>query len=1072
MDGAPTASIRAVLFTDVVGSTELRTALGELAADVLRRHHDELLGAVVVAHAGRVLRWTGDGLKAEFPLASAAVSAAIDMQRAVAKYSRSAAAVAPFQIRIGVSAGEVSDDDGDLHGVAVIEGARLEALAAPGEILATDLVARLGRRRVDAGFEEVGPRVLKGLDDPVQVVRVVDLGADGAAPPVPMALTLDRRFPLVGRAEPLAILTHRWQQACAGTTSTVLLAGHPGIGKSRLIAQMADAAHAGGALVLAGICDSELSRPYQPFAMAFGEVQALDEELSEAVTRGLGPLAPLFPSRRAGRSDDAGAAARFELFDAVVDLVERLSAEQPVVLVLEDLQWATAPTVQLLRHLVREAKTARVLVLGSYRVDEVGPAHPMSDVLAEVHASAVASRIDLRALDVDDVSLLVLARVPNAPEVNVQSFARRVRDESGGNPFFVCELLHHLGTTGELERLIGSADVDRLPIPDSVRDVVGQRLARLAPETGNVLASAATIGMSFDLELLAALVDQPAETVLGVLEDVARVALVQESAAGRFSFAHAILRSTLLDSMTATRRSLLHRRVAECIELLRPSDHDELAHHWQLAGNESRANERLELAARRDLEALAYESAAERYQSLVEYYGRAPDQYAALARSWLGLGLARRALGMPDYLPAVIEAGRLARRLRDADLIADAALASIWPGTFFITAGVTDAGLVELTEDALESIADDDPRRARLLATLASHLTFHADRGRRAAVIDAAHTHARGDGDPALTGTVLVAEYLALWDPTTFDRRGEIAKELARAARASGDAELAFFAGFFAAIGAVERGDVVAARRHLAGLDEPVRLARNFYLGFLAERLSTSLDILCGRADVQVAIDALAERYAGTHADTVGTWSVQTGGVAWQRGGLGALVPTVRELIGQGSVSNWLAAYGLAMFHAGDRDGAMTVLDGFVEPTLDYFWLTTMQAYAELAVALDRRDMASQLFASLMPHRGQLGVTASGSLCLGLVSTSLGELALATGDHLLAHELLVEARQAADAMGAPFEATKTRRLLAAALDAAGETEAAAVARAEALALADRHGFDGERRHLEAAPAVE
>ncbi|MDO9176208.1 MAG: hypothetical protein Q7V62_15480, partial [Actinomycetota bacterium] len=219
-------------------------------------------------------------------------------------------------------------------------------------------------------------------------------------------------------------------------------------------------------------------------------------------------------------------------------------------------------------------------------------------------------------------------------------------------------------------------------------------------------------------------------------------------------------------------------------------------------------------------------------------------------------------------------------------------------------------------------------------------------------------------------------------------------------------------------------------------------------------------------------IDALAERYAGTHADTIGTWSVQTGGVAWQRGGLGALVPTVRDLIGQGSVSNWLAAYGLAMFHAGDRDGAMEVLDGFVEPTLDYFWLTTMQAYAELAVALDRRDMASHLFASLMPHRGQLGVTASGSLCLGLVSTSLGELALATGDHPLAHELLVEARQTADAMGAPFESTKTRRLLAAALDAAGEAEEAAVARAEALALADRHGFDGERRHLEAALAME
>src|SRR5689334_16550938 len=125
MDRPPPAGIRGILFTDVVGSTALRTELGERRADALRRDHDEMLGPIVGEHDGVVLRWTGDGLKAEFPTASAAVAAAIAMQRAVARYARSADAVAAFRIRIGVAVGEVTSEDGDAHGVAVIEAARL-----------------------------------------------------------------------------------------------------------------------------------------------------------------------------------------------------------------------------------------------------------------------------------------------------------------------------------------------------------------------------------------------------------------------------------------------------------------------------------------------------------------------------------------------------------------------------------------------------------------------------------------------------------------------------------------------------------------------------------------------------------------------------------------------------------------------------------------------------------------------------------------------------------------------------------------------------------------------------------
>lgn len=155
---------RAIVLTDTVDSTAMRTRLGDRLADDLRRVHDDLIHGAVAAHGGTVLRSTGDGVKAAFATASAAVAAATDMQRAVAAYARRHDAIAELRIRIGISVGEVVHEDGDDHGVAVIEAARLEALAAPGEILATDLVGRLGARRARATFEPVGAHQLKGLD--------------------------------------------------------------------------------------------------------------------------------------------------------------------------------------------------------------------------------------------------------------------------------------------------------------------------------------------------------------------------------------------------------------------------------------------------------------------------------------------------------------------------------------------------------------------------------------------------------------------------------------------------------------------------------------------------------------------------------------------------------------------------------------------------------------------------------------------------------------------------------------------------------------------------------------------
>jgi class 3 adenylate cyclase/tetratricopeptide (TPR) repeat protein len=1039
MDRRGDARLKALLFTDMVGSTELRTRLGEARADDLRRDHDQLLADIVGRHEGEVLRWTGDGVKASFASASAAVAAAVDLQRAVRRYSLGAGAVAAFEVRAGIAVGEVTLEDDDEHGVAVIEGARLEALAAPGEILATDLVARLGHRRVDATFEEVGVRVLKGLDQPVSVVRVISTADEGGRA-LPRTLVSDHRFPLVGRTEELGAARRRCAEVVGGARATVLVTGPPGLGKSRFVAQVAADAHDAGATVLAGVCDSDLAVPYQPFAIAFSDAADADDELAAAIAGGTGPLGPLFPARRAGRLDDPGAAARIELFDAVVSLVGRLASDQPLVLVLEDLHWAAPATIQLLRHLVLHGDGARVLLLASYRSEEIGPAHPLQALLAEVATHPDVTRVELEGLREVDVAELVAARVPDAPDApgdGLDAFARRIHAESAGSPFFVCELLHHLASTGELAALIAGGGAERLPIPDSVRDVVASRLGRLSDEQRRLLTIAATIGLAFDLELLAAAVGSDADAVLEDLEDIERVALVNELDAGRFTFTHAIVRATLLEQQSATRAARSHRSVAESIVALDRADFDELAHHWRLAGDEDRAIAHLEQAARRDLEALAYETAIERFEAVLDHHRRAPtSEPAAIGRAVLGIGLGRRALGELSYLPSIEEAGRIGRKLRDPDLVIDAAVASIWPGNFFITAGETRAELVELNEDALALVAPDDPRRIRVLTALAGHLSFDEDRPRRSALLAEAQHLAREIGDPELVGSTYIAEFIALWDPSTLERRVVLVRDLARLARASEDAELGFFAGFLAAVVDAERGDLARARAGLAHLVGTVATTQNFYFAFLVERLQVSIAIFLGGTDVQEQVNDLFARYDGTHADTAGTWAIQTGGLLFQQGVLGTLTDQLRAEVGRRPAPNMRAAYGLALLENGEPDAAAEVLDAFVDPPLNYFWLTTMQVLAELAAGLGRTERARAIADRLEPYVDQLGITASGSYCYGLVSTTLGIVARATGDHARADALLSASLARAEAMGATFEASRARQHLEAGTPAA------------------------------------
>ena len=391
-----------VVFTDLVGSTELRSRLGEDAAEEVRRNHDRLIAGAIEANRGRLVKNLGDGMMATFTGASDALTAAVAIQQALDRHNRSGSSDVPLEVRIGVSAGDVAFEEADCFGTPVIEAARLCAAAGGGKILVTDVVRVLAGTGGGHQLAPAGALDLKGLPAPVPACEVAWEPLPQSSLPMPALLTDVGRI-FVGRDREFERLGQLWKEAAAGERRVALLAGEPGVGKTRLAAELAGRVHDGGATVLAGRCDEDLGVPYQPFVEAlrhFGE-HCLEEKLGPGLGRYAGDLIRLVPEIEQRvpdvppplRSDPE--TERYRLFDAAAAWLAAVSAEEPLLLVLDDLQWAAKPTLLLLRHVVRSPEARRVLVLGIYRDTELGHDHPLVEVLADLRRQGGVERLSL-----------------------------------------------------------------------------------------------------------------------------------------------------------------------------------------------------------------------------------------------------------------------------------------------------------------------------------------------------------------------------------------------------------------------------------------------------------------------------------------------------------------------------------------------------------------------------------------------------------------------------------------------------------------------------------------------------
>ena len=455
-------------------------------------------------------------------------------------------------------------------------------------------------------------------------------------------------------------------------------------------------------------------------------------ELRAAVGAGADDVARIVPDRvleevEAPPEMDP-AAATFRLLDSVTRFLKSAAAEQPLVVLLDDLHAADPSSLALLDFLVREMSEARLLVVGTYRDVEVGPEHPLSRVLADVLHRPITRRLALRGLAPEEVRALVESVAGVAPS-NAALIA--LSRQTDGNPFFVGEIVRLLLSEDSTARLTTERP-GTLVVPVGVRSVIGRRLDALPAGSRDLLAVAAVLGRSFAVPPLARAAGHGSEDVLALLEPALSARLVSEipETLLEFRFAHALIRDVLYVGLPLTRRLALHRAVGEALEAIHGLDTEpvaaELAYHFGCAAAAGVADKAVAYACRaaeRAISRLAFGEAVHHYQRALEVQAlqgepaerQRCELLVALAGAQHDAGEAREAAATSE------QAGALARSLGDPQLVLRAALAS---GSWWDTSA--PFAEAKLLEEALADTRGESSLRALGLARFGASLHWRA----------------------------------------------------------------------------------------------------------------------------------------------------------------------------------------------------------------------------------------------------------------------------------------------------------------------------------------------------------
>lgn len=831
---------------------------------------------------------------------------------------------------------------------------------------------------------------------------------------------------LIGREDELKTLRGLIDRALAGNAQFVTISGDQGSGKSRLAEEARVYAQLRGCQVLTGRCYEQEGAPdYWPWVQIIRTyVHSRDaDELSLEMGTGASDIVQLAPELRDRLKDLPSTPpldpmqAQFRLCDSVSSFMKNASTREPLILILDDLQWADRRSLMLLQFLVREMKGSRLVVVGTYAETELERHHPLSQTLAEIWRDTTHERIRLDGLSVEEVATFISSVTQQEPGAVELQLARLLYDRTDGNPFFLQEVVRHLFDTGKLYSednrwRFKEVDPNDIEIGEGIREFVRRRLSKLSPEIQELLQIAAVVGAEFNLELLERITGSPADELLELLDQAVASQVLRElsGSVGRYRFTQGVTREVLYEDLGAKERIRLHGGIGEALESA-PSGVEsrlaELARHFSLAavgGHVEKAISYARRAAQQAEESFAYDEAAGHYARALDAIRTLDRSEAEAAELMIVMAEAMWRAGDTSEAQATFkQVADIARALGNAELFAKATLGYGCGLGGFGYAGRADDILIGLLEEANISLGNENTHlKVKVLARFATELYFTDYVESREAYSREALEMAERLGDPNLRLLALSARVWSAWGiDFDLDERIRLAQEMVELARAVGDREMELRARHSLIGALLEKGDITGVDQQMFVADGLVSELRMPIYAWIIESLRAMRALLAGRLEegMEDAQKAYGIGSHGQEAIAAVHLAVQSYFYFWATGRLDEFEGQIREFATR-DPSNVTYRAGLAFVYAelGREGEARTIFEAiadmeFVDIPRDGNWLATMWLLGFTAVRLRDLVRAERIYELMLPFAGRTATAVAGAVEVGSIDTVLGALA-------------------------------------------------------------------------------
>jgi DNA-binding CsgD family transcriptional regulator len=854
----------------------------------------------------------------------------------------------------------------------------------------------------------------------------------------------------VGRHHEIEALCTALDAACAGGGRLVLLAGEPGIGKTRTALELTAHATDLDARIVWGRCHEEAGAPpYWPWvqilrAMASARDKA---ELRADLDSGASDIADIVPEIRARLPDlDPPASlsdpseTRFRLFGSITRFLINTSRRQSLVLVLDDLHWADVPSLRLLEFLAQEMADSRLMVIGTYRETELSRRHRLSDTLGALARVRHVVRLHLSGLNADDVRRFVATAAGMVPPASLTS---AIHNQTEGNPLFVREVVRFLAQEGHFSGAAASTSAPAIRLPEGVRDVIGRRLNLMSLACNEILAIAAVIGREFTLDVLVRS-SQPRteETVLEALDEALAACIVEETGPGLYQFTHALVRITLYDELRTGQRRRLHHAVGEAIETVHRRDAKsvlaDLAHHFRATGlgaDVERAVDYTTRAGQSADAALAFEDAINHFQNALDMLDTmSADDPERRCHLLVLLGDAqRKANDFPHALETLRAAADIARSRHMSVVLAEAAY--IYADITWRDTAHMDARSGPFLEEALNGLPETEAvLRVRLMGALARDRLHIGRVDESRALSTQAITMARGLGDPAALATSMAGLSDFPWQPHETEQMLAEVREVTEVGERANDLEVALRGHFRGVSLLLELGDIRAAVATIETIHRLNQRLRQPFFTVWELGLKATMALMRGALDEaeQLIIQSMRTQIP-LKTQITDPVSLVIFTLRREQGRLRELGPMVTAFVRQNDAfSTWRPGLALLYIELGDLDAARVVFadlaaDDFHSLPRDGRWAMCIMYLAEVCEALDDAARAQVLYQLLLPWAGRNIVIGGGTGFWGSSDRFLGLLAAIERRWLDAERHFTEALAMNERLGAHAPLAHTYR---------------------------------------------